>query len=612
MLANLPLLVTWYLIQYADVRLAVELGLTDAEIHYLMHGRYEGRTGNPLFNPEHYLENNPDVAQAVEAGTTTAQDHFAEHGAAEGRSPNALFNEAFYLQQNPDVAQAIASGQVQSASEHFINYGHREARAINPGIDLGKYLSANPDVTDELEQNGLSPLEHLMTYGVNEGRDLGNGVTLADFKDDPAFKSALEQGDVQAALGRVEQVAPFIPTFQRPDGWTPPADLAIPVDFIPAEGSGLKLSIPDEITVPAGVSLPSTVFLNPTPIPPADDTPTTSFIVSLTDGTLNYGGNAQGQITFEIHGENVLFFRSGVQATSASSVPLADITSTHGETLYLNHSVNGLSVTQASTLVAGDPILIDLNGKTYGIVDSATNIVANISDTVITDAASVATSDADPVDISLSQHTSFTGENVSITNGFYIADSIAAANGKDFSTGWDGIRGVKLTGSDKGQTVTSSPFADNIDGGAGNDTYKYAHSSHSTISSSDSTATGFDTISITSGDIFDWLAADVGAVQREEYYTDNTPESNGADLLTQLNHAYQTAVPQDGIDAIYVSIGHNEKGRFLIIDTDDNNQITSNDLIVEITGITNNKSIELVLVGGNITMNEVDPPSLYG
>src|SRR5690606_2641521 len=130
-------------------------------------------------------------AQAVEAGTTTAQDHFDEHGAAEGRSPNALFNEAFYLQQNPDVAQAIASGQVQSASEHFINYGHREARAINPGIDLGKYLSANPDVTDKLEQNGLSPLEHLMTYGVNEGRDLGNGVTLADFKDDPAFKSAL-------------------------------------------------------------------------------------------------------------------------------------------------------------------------------------------------------------------------------------------------------------------------------------------------------------------------------------------------------------------------------------------------------------------------------------
>lgn len=469
MLANLPLLVTWYLIQYADVRLAVELGLTDAEIHYLMHGRHEGRTGNPLFNPEHYLENNPDVAQAVEAGTTTAQDHFAEHGAAEGRSPNALFNEAFYLQQNPDVAQAIASGQVQSASEHFINYGHREARAINPGIDLGKYLSANPDVTDELEQNGLSPLEHLMTYGVNEGRDLGNGVTLADFKDDPAFKSALEQGDVQAALGRVEQVAPFIPTFQRPDGWAPPANLAIPVDFIPAEGSGLKLSIPDEITVPAGVSLPSTVFLNPTPITPADDTPATSFSVSLTDGTLNYGGNAQGQITFEIHGENVLFFRSGVQATSATSVPLADITSTHGETLYLNHNVNGLSVTQASTLVAGDPILIDLNGKTYGVVDSATNILGKISDTVITSAASVATSDADPVDISLSQHTSFTDENVSITNGFYIADSIAAANGKDFSTGWDGIRGVKLTGSDGGQTVTGSNFDDEIAGGAGAD-----------------------------------------------------------------------------------------------------------------------------------------------
>ena len=60
---------------------------------------------------------------------------------------------------------------------------------------------------------------------------------------------------------------------------------------------------------------------------------------------------------------------------------------------------------------------------------------------------------------------------------------------------------------------------------------------------------------------------------------------------------------------MYISIGNNAKGRFLVVDTDDNNQITSNDLIIEIVGITANKNIQLGLSGGNVVMNEVDPPS---
>lgn len=446
MLSNLPLVVVWYLMQYADVRLAVQFGLTDAEMHYLNFGRAEGRSGNPLFNPGYYLEQNPDVAAAVDAGTTTAHDHYTQYGAAEGRGPNALFNEAFYLQQNPDVAQAVAAGEISSAAEHFINFGHREPRLINAGIDLLKYLGANPDVNQALEQEGLSPLEHLMMYGVNEGRDLGNGVSLADFKDDPAFKNAIAEGNPEAALTRVEQVAPFIPSFQRPEGWTPPADLPIPVDFVPAAGSGLKLAIPDGVTVPAGVTLPGAVFQNPTPEPSPDTSPAIRFTVSISDeGVLSFGGTAEGNISFEIHAGNLRFFRDGVQATSSNDIPLTSLTSTGDETLYLNHSVTGLSVDQASKLVAGGSILIDLNGKSYGIVDSLAHILAVVNDSVVSSAASVQTSDDAGADVSITGFNQLTGKNVSITNGAQIL--VTADDG-----------GVFMLGDTSTNSVSTSSF----------------------------------------------------------------------------------------------------------------------------------------------------------
>lgn len=132
-------------------------------------------------------------------------------------------------------------------------------------------------------------------------------------------------------------------------------------------------------------------------------------------------------------------------------------------------------------------------------------------------------------------------------------------------------------------------------------TYKYAAASESTIINAASVATGFDTVSITSGDVFDF-SADVTAVHLNEYYVGQVPQANGDALLTQLNSYYQSAGPSAGIDAMYISIGNNNKGRFLVVDVDNNNQITSDDLIIEIVGITNNKDIQLSLTGGYVVM----------
>src|SRR5690606_27717473 len=97
-----------------------------------------------------------------------------------------------------------------SATEHFLLYGQTEPRSISPFFDLAAYISANPDVAAAVEAGTLNPLEHLLTAGFAEGRDLGNGINLAQFHNDPTFQNALaDGGNVLDALARVAEVAPF-------------------------------------------------------------------------------------------------------------------------------------------------------------------------------------------------------------------------------------------------------------------------------------------------------------------------------------------------------------------------------------------------------------------
>jgi len=126
------------------------------------------------------------------------------------------------------VAAAIEQGIISSAAQHFALYGQSESRAINPAINLGQYINANPDVGQAASSGLINAFDHLMQFGVNEGRNLGNGVLLSNFSNDPGFTTALSNGNAAAALLRMESVAPFIPTFERPVGWTPPRQHSYP------------------------------------------------------------------------------------------------------------------------------------------------------------------------------------------------------------------------------------------------------------------------------------------------------------------------------------------------------------------------------------------------
>lgn len=128
-----------------------------------------------------------------------------------------------------------------------------------PFFDPKLYLKANPDVaTSELV--GQTPWFHFMAYGVFEARDLGNGIRLSDFAEDPVFAKAVAEKDTHTALMRIVAVAPFLPDFQRPAGWKLDRDSPLPVDFVPLPGKYLIL--PPGYEVPAGSQAPDGLFLS--------------------------------------------------------------------------------------------------------------------------------------------------------------------------------------------------------------------------------------------------------------------------------------------------------------------------------------------------------------
>ena len=85
--------VRWYLKTYADSAASGENPL----VHFVVHGRHQGRMPNQYFSPQWYLKQYTDVAVA---GWEPVQ-HYFEHGAAEGRSPGPDFDAQAYADAHP-------------------------------------------------------------------------------------------------------------------------------------------------------------------------------------------------------------------------------------------------------------------------------------------------------------------------------------------------------------------------------------------------------------------------------------------------------------------------------------------------------------------------------
>lgn len=181
----------WYLATFPDVAAS---GLAPL-VHYLVAGRYEGRSPHPLFDADFYRRHNAD---ALAATGLDPLSHFMAMGAAEGRDPHPLFSLAHYVGQAPDLAESgqnplahyleigwapdlsphplfdpawyRASLPVEAAAQpplvHYLTAGAREDRKPHPLVDPAWYRAQYDDVAHA----GFEPLTHFVESGAAEGR----------------------------------------------------------------------------------------------------------------------------------------------------------------------------------------------------------------------------------------------------------------------------------------------------------------------------------------------------------------------------------------------------------------------------------------------------------
>lgn len=183
-----------------------DAGLTAYE-HYEAYGDSEGLSPNPNFDRSYYMaaklaqmqKTDPEYTMdqleaAFKDAGLTAYEHYDAYGDAEGLSPNQYFDRDFYMaaklaqmqasdpEYTMDQLEAALKDAGLTAYEHYNTYGANEGLNPSQSFDEAKYMAAklaemqkaDPEYTmAQLEaafaEAGLSPLEHYLTYGKDEG-----------------------------------------------------------------------------------------------------------------------------------------------------------------------------------------------------------------------------------------------------------------------------------------------------------------------------------------------------------------------------------------------------------------------------------------------------------
>ncbi len=143
----------WYAVSNPDVSAA---GI-DPWLHYVLHGRLEGRSPHPLFDRAWYVAHYP---QAVADGADPFID-WATTGVTAHRNPNEFVDIEWYLRRHPEVGEAGLD-----PVEHYRLHGWREGRRPGPLFDPTWYLGTYRDVADA----DMDPLTHFIQFGRGEGR----------------------------------------------------------------------------------------------------------------------------------------------------------------------------------------------------------------------------------------------------------------------------------------------------------------------------------------------------------------------------------------------------------------------------------------------------------
>jgi hypothetical protein len=190
-------------------------------------------------------------------------------------------------------------------------------------------------------------------------------------------------------------------------------------------------------------------------------------------------------------------------------------------------------------------------------------------------------------------------------SGFGTSHSVTINSG----AGSDSIFGTGVSDNINGGAGTDGIVggggADIINGGNDNDTYIYESVSDSSIVTTDTAASGFDSVSVTTGDIFSLIYAQtpvaVNALTIPTVITLNEAMGvTGSSVLSQLDTAFTSYDNGNAdIEAAVIrfgGIGDNET--FLVYDMNQDSHITAADQVISITGAVTG----ITIVGGDIVI----------
>ena len=107
----------WYIWQRPDIQAAG----VDPLAHYMEHGWREGTRPHPLFDPAHYLAQDPGT------GGAEPLDHYLSEGWMRGLPPHPLFDPAHYAIQAGDTGMAPLA--------HYALHGWAQGLSPHPLLD---------------------------------------------------------------------------------------------------------------------------------------------------------------------------------------------------------------------------------------------------------------------------------------------------------------------------------------------------------------------------------------------------------------------------------------------------------------------------------------------
>ncbi|WP_331326175.1 rhamnan synthesis F family protein [Methylobacterium fujisawaense] len=198
----------WYLANNADVAAAGQNPL----LHYLNHGRTEGRPTSPFVDPGALAAvEGSDLFDMEWYRTTYVPDllphqaarHYLREGAARGRKPGPLFDGAWYLGNNPDVANAGLNPLL-----HYLTSGRAEGRPIRLTCSRdaqARVIETRPVVLRQTISARIVVVVHAFYVDVFEELlpHLLRAILLFDLlvsTDEPGKKQALEAAADRAGL----------------------------------------------------------------------------------------------------------------------------------------------------------------------------------------------------------------------------------------------------------------------------------------------------------------------------------------------------------------------------------------------------------------------------